>query len=100
LVVYLHAPMEVILERIERRGRSFEKDMDRGYLEALVDAYGRFFNAYDDAPVLMIDTADLNFPASPKDLDVVLHTLMKFPNGTGRRHLIKGKPEQRQPSFI
>jgi deoxyguanosine kinase len=100
LVVYLHAPMEVILERIERRGRSFEKDMDRGYLEALVDAYARFFNSYDDAPVLMIDTADLNFPASPKDLDVVLHTLMKFPNGTGRRHLIKGKPEQRQPSFI
>lgn len=100
LVVYLHAPMDVILERIERRGRPFEKDMDRGYLEALVDAYGRFFTSYDDAPVLMIDTADLNFPASPKDLDVVLHTLRKFPCEGKRRHLIKGKPELRQPSFI
>ena len=38
LVIYLHAPMSTILERIERRGRSFEKDIDRGYLEDLVNA--------------------------------------------------------------
>src|SRR5690606_27207117 len=43
LVVYLHAPLRVILERIQRRGRSFEQNIDPGYLERLCDAYERFF---------------------------------------------------------
>ncbi len=79
LVIYLHAPMDVILERIGRRGRDFEKDIDRGYLESLVDAYGRFFADYDDAPVLMIDTADLNFPKRAEDIDLLFETLAHFP---------------------
>ena len=80
LVVYLHAPMDVILARIARRGRSFEKDIDRGYLENLVDAYSRFFTDFIDAPVLMIDTTDLNFPERAGDLDVVFDTLNHFPD--------------------
>lgn len=100
LVVYLHAPMDVILERIDRRGRSFEKDIDRGYLEELVDAYGRFFRTFDAAPVLTIDTADLNFPENERDLDVVLRTLGAFPNEHQRRHLVTGKRDERQPSLV
>jgi deoxyguanosine kinase len=87
VVVYLHAPMDVILERIARRGRSFEQNMDRGYLESLVDAYGRFFAAYDEAPVLFVDTSALNFPADEADLEVVLHTLADFPRPGGPRRL-------------
>lgn len=99
LVVYLHAPMELILERIARRGRAFEKDIDRGYLESLVDAYGRFFASYDEAPVLMIDTADLNFPARNGDLDVVLEALGGFPGlDDGRRRLtVSGRPPTTPP---
>lgn len=100
LVVYLHAPMEVILERIERRGRSFEKDIDRGYLEALVAAYGRFFGGYDAAPVLTIDTADLNFPENEHDLDVVLRTLAAFPDQHQRRHVVAGKRDERQQTLV
>ena len=103
LVVYLHAPMEVILERIARRGRSFEKDIDRGYLEDLVAAYGRFFASYDDAPVLMIDTADLNFPTRDSDLSVVLDALSRFPHGGARRHVLAGPSAQhdaRQPNLV
>jgi deoxyadenosine/deoxycytidine kinase len=100
LVVYLHAPMELILERIARRGRAFEKDIDRGYLESLVDAYGRFFSAYDESPVLMIDTADLNFPARSGDLDVVLEALTTFPAvGDARRRLtVNGRPPTTPPT--
>lgn len=103
LVVYLHAPMDVILERIARRGRSFEKDIDRGYLEDLVAAYGRFFSSYDEAPVLMIDTADLNFPARDDDLAVVLDTLRAFPAEGGQRsarHVLAGRRDERQPSLV
>jgi deoxyadenosine/deoxycytidine kinase len=103
LVVYLHAPMEVILERIARRGRSFEKDIDRGYLESLVDAYGRFFTSYDEAPVLMVDTADLNFPARHGDLDVVLEALTTFPrpavddDARRQRKTVTGRPPTTPP---
>ncbi len=95
LVVYLHAPMDVILERIARRGRSFEKDIDRGYLESLVEAYGRFFAAYDEAPVLMVDTSELNFPAKDEDLRVVLEALKTFPVDGGSRRLRLGAEKQR-----
>jgi deoxyguanosine kinase len=100
LIIYLHAPMEVILERIARRGRSFEKDIDRGYLESLVDAYGRFFADYSGAPVLMIDTADLNFPERAEDLDVIFETLGQFPvsQGDGRQRLtLAGRPPTSPP---
>jgi deoxyadenosine/deoxycytidine kinase len=100
LVVYLHAPMETILERIARRGRSFEKDIDRGYLEDLVNAYGRFFSSYDEAPVLMIDTSDLNFPARDTDLHVVLDALTRFPHNNARRHVITGKRNERQQTLV
>lgn len=99
LVVYLHAPMDTILERIARRGRSFEKDIDPGYLKDLVEAYGRFFSTYDDAPVLMIDTSDLNFPANARDLDVVLEAMRTFPKGA-KRHVLTGKRDERQQTLV
>jgi deoxyguanosine kinase len=103
LVIYLHAPMDVILERIARRGRSFEKDIDRGYLESLVDAYGRFFSSYAEAPVLMVDTVDLNFPARHGDLDVIVDALARFPEpGTDeharrQRLTVTGRPPTTPP---
>jgi deoxyadenosine/deoxycytidine kinase len=102
LVIYLHAPMDTILERIARRGRSFEKDIDPGYLHDLVAAYGRFFSSYDQAPVLMIDTSDLNFPARETDLAVVLEALASFPasGSPERRKVLTGKRDERQPSLV
>lgn len=104
LVIYLHAPMDVILDRISRRGRAFEKDIDRGYLESLVDAYSRFFADYDDAPVLMIDTSDLNFPQRQDDIDVLFETLCQFPAPVAggeheprRRFTLTGRPPTTPP---
>jgi deoxyguanosine kinase len=99
LVVYLHAPMDIVLKRIARRDRYFERDMDKRYLEDLVAAYGRFFSSYDDAPVLMIDTADLNFPERDGDLAVVLDAIKQFPPGEKRR-VISGKRDERQPTLV
>ncbi len=100
LVIYLHAPMDVILERIARRGRPFERDIERQYLEDLVGAYGRFFQRFDEAPVLTIDTADLNFPARDTDLAVVLEALRDFPNDKERRRVVTGKADARQPNLV
>jgi deoxyguanosine kinase len=99
VVIYLHAPMDVILERIRRRGRSFEVNMDRRYLEDLVVAYNRFFASYHErpggAPTLIIDTEHLNFPESDGDLDVVLDALATFPREGERRRIISSHNHSR-----
>lgn len=56
LVVYLRASIDVLMDRIRYRGRSYERQMERGYIEALQGAYDRFFGEYDQAPVLILDT--------------------------------------------
>ncbi len=56
LVVYLRASTDALMDRIRFRGRSYERQMERGYIEALQTAYDRFFAEYGDAPVLTLDT--------------------------------------------
>jgi deoxyguanosine kinase len=56
LIIYLRASTDALMDRIRYRGRSYERQMERGYIEALQLAYDRFFAEYDEAPVLTIDT--------------------------------------------
>jgi deoxyadenosine/deoxycytidine kinase len=100
LVIYLSAPMPLVLERIRRRGRDFEQSIDRGYLEDLVDGYGRFFASFDEAPLLVVDTTDLNFPERPADFQVFLEALASFdlPNAAAKalesRKVLRGPTRQ------
>jgi deoxyguanosine kinase len=68
LVVYLRADLQVLMARIASRDRPYERGMDRGYIESLRLAYEGFFAAYSQAPVLMIDTNNLNFVQEPASL--------------------------------
>jgi len=61
LVVYLQAPVEVLQERVARRGIRYEQGMEREYLEKLVNAYTRFFHSYDAAPLLIVNAAQIDF---------------------------------------
>ena len=67
LVVYLQAPVEILIERIKKRGRSFEQDMNPEYLKVLSDAYNRFFLHYDATPLLIVNTANLDFVKNEND---------------------------------
>jgi deoxyadenosine/deoxycytidine kinase len=60
LVVYLQAPVDVLLERISRRGIHYEQGIERRYLERLVESYARFFLEYEAAPVLMVNAAEID----------------------------------------
>lgn len=60
LVVYLQAPVDVLMERIARRGIPYEKRISRRYLERLMEAYARFFHAYDRAPLLIVNAGDID----------------------------------------
>lgn len=66
LVVYLQAPVDVLLQRIARRGIDYETLIDRDYLERLAEAYARFFHSYDDSPLLIVNAANID-PVHNKD---------------------------------
>jgi deoxyadenosine/deoxycytidine kinase len=72
LVVYLQAPVDVLLERIARRGIHYEQGMERRYLERLAESYARFFLEYDTAPVLMINAAEIDLVGSDADYQSLL----------------------------
>ncbi len=60
LVVYLQAPVDVLLARIARRGIDYEALIDRAYLEQLSEAYARFFYEYDASPLLIVNAANID----------------------------------------
>ena len=61
LVIYLQAPVEVLIERIQRRGIAAEQLIERRYLEQLNEAYSQFFHYYDEAPLLIVNAAAIDF---------------------------------------
>jgi deoxyguanosine kinase len=69
LVVYLQAPVDVLLERIARRGIRYEQHIERSYLEKLTQAYAKFFHEYDSSPLLIVNAAQVDFVG--KDADYV-----------------------------
>jgi len=68
LVVYLQADTDTLMERIAVRDRSYERGMSRNYLDSVRLAYERFFTRYTEAPVLAMDTNNLNVVRHPEDL--------------------------------
>lgn len=82
LVIYLQARTEVLQQRIRWRGRSFEQDMDPLYLDALNSAYSYFFHHYKDAPLLVVNTDNLDFVNVPGDFEMLLEQLAERFAGT------------------
>jgi len=78
LVVYLQAPLDVLQERVRRRGIEFERGMDAGYLQRLASSYSDFFHRYDAAPLLIVNTAHLNFADSDEDFRLLLERIDKM----------------------
>ena len=89
LVVYLQAPVPVLLERIARRARTYERDIDTGYLQRLSDAYATFFYHYDAAPLLIVNAADADFVNHDADYGCLLDQIRTVRGG---RHYFNPLP--------
>ncbi len=81
LVIYLQAPVDVLLARIGRRGIAHEQFIDRGYLERLNDAYARFFHEYDAGPLLIVNAAAIDPVGSEQDYQELLAAIGRMRRG-------------------
>ena len=75
LLIYLRAPVPVLMERIHNRGRAMESGISADYLGLLETFYDEWMAAYDDCPVLTIRSDDLDFVHKPKHLDIVMQRI-------------------------
>lgn len=83
LVIYLQASVDSLLERISRRDRPYEFNIDRAYLEEITDAYARFFHEYDEGPLLIVNASQID----PINNDADYQQLFQqIENTTGGRH--------------
>ncbi|HEX7070055.1 MAG TPA: deoxynucleoside kinase [Rhodothermales bacterium] len=84
LIVYLQSNVDRLTANIDRRGRSYEREMDRQYLLAVSEAYDYFFFRYTRCPVLIVNMARLDFIANPQALDELLRvvTTTRYPGVT------------------
>ena len=90
LVVYLRADLDVLVERIAVRDRSYERAMSPHYLAEVVQAYEQFFSGFNQAPVMTVDTNTLNIVRNPEDLALVLERIRSaLGAGTHQRPLLE-----------
>ncbi len=82
VVVYLQAGIDVLMERIARRGRPFEKDMDREYIRQLNEAYNHFFFHYNLTPLLVVNTNGIDFVNVAEDFEDLLGRIVSHREGT------------------
>ncbi len=72
LVVYLQAQPAVLAERVRRRAAAFERGISEEYLALLADSYARFFYHYSAAPVLTVNSENLNFVERDADFELLV----------------------------
>jgi len=81
LVVYLQARLDVLLERIQRRGRAFERRFDPDYLARVCSTYNDYFFHYDETPLLVVNTSDIDLATNEADQDAILQLIQRHRRG-------------------
>ena len=82
LVVYLQAPVDVLMERIQKRGIKAEQLIEKKYLENLIDAYTHFFHYYDDSTLLVVNSAEIDLVNNDEDYEQLLDYILTTRRGS------------------
>ena len=83
LVIYLQASVDALMQRLLRRDARFDRFVDRAYLEKLTEAYARFFHAYDEGPLLIVNASQIDPVNNDADFEQLFRQIEKT---TGGRH--------------
>ncbi len=89
LVIYLQAPVNVLLERIEQRGIDYEEMIDQNYLQRLVASYTHYFYHFEDAPLVVVNAAEIDYAYKEEDYEMLLEQLLTIQKG---RHYLNPLP--------
>jgi deoxyadenosine/deoxycytidine kinase len=82
VVVYLQAHTDTLMERIAKRNRPFERDMDKDYIARLNDAYNHYFFHYTDTPLLVVNTNGIDFVNDASDYEDLVRRILSHRQGT------------------
>jgi deoxyadenosine/deoxycytidine kinase len=82
LVIYLQARPEVLLSRVRKRGIAYERNISLDYLRTLSDAYNEYFFHYNETPLLVVSTSEIDFVESPRDLEHLVREVKSVKRGT------------------
>jgi len=81
LVIYLEARPEVLLRRLRKRNRDFERRITPQYLEQLIEAYRTFFHEYAEAPLLVVNCSAIDFVEQGSDLADLIREIRGMKQG-------------------
>ena len=82
LVIYLQADTETLMKNVAKRGRDFEKNLSWDYLDAVNQVYSEYFFSYQDTPLVIINTNDIDFVENEDDLKEVIQYIREPVTGT------------------
>ena len=82
LVIYLRADSNVLVQRIKKRGKDYERAIEERYLQKLTDGYSRYFMNYSDTPLLVVDSTNQNYVDNPEDFANLKKNILAHRGGT------------------
>jgi deoxyadenosine/deoxycytidine kinase len=74
-VIYLHAPIEVLMQRVRQRARPEEHSLSLLYLNQVASAYANFFSRFRGTRLITVDSARLDLVHAPRDLDLLVEAI-------------------------
>ena len=82
LVIYLQADTETLMKNITSRGRKMEQDITENYIDALNQVYTEYFFRYQETPLVIINTSNIDFVHNDNDLKEVINYIRQPISGT------------------
>jgi deoxyguanosine kinase len=82
LVIYLQASLDTLTKRVKKRGRAYEKSISQDYLKELSEAYSHYFYRYDETPLLVVNTNEIDFVNTPEHFDQLIEQIANAKKGT------------------
>lgn len=82
LVIYLQADTKTLMNNIANRGREMEEDISKDYIDALGQVYTEYFFRYQDSPLVIINTSNIDFVHNENDLKEIINFIRKPVSGT------------------
>lgn len=78
IVIYLQADTDVLIERIKKRGRIYERNMNRNYIKTLNEIYNDYFFHYDKAPLIVVNANNVNFLTNQDAIEILIEKINKI----------------------